>query len=86
MISQRDRYKAIARFERPGDLWYRDTFWNETPKQWMAAGAPGVVLSGPRRGEYFGFGHSRGMGEIASGLGNAEYIAGDVEAYRLMAM
>lgn len=81
MISQRDRYKAIARFERPGDLWYRDTFWNETTKRWLAEGAPGVLVSGPRRGEYFGFGHSRDMGEIASGLGNAEYIAGDVEAY-----
>jgi uroporphyrinogen decarboxylase len=80
-ISNRERFKAIARFQRPGDLWYSDAFWRETLTGWVSKGAPAVLLSSARRGEYLGYDHRRGMGEIVSGLGNAPYIAGDAEAY-----
>ena len=84
MLSQRDRYKAIARFERPGDLWYSDAFWQETLIGWVDRGAPAVLLSSARRGEYLGYDHRRGMREIVSGLVNAPYIAGNVQAYLAM--
>lgn len=59
----------------------RDAFWQETLIHWVQEGAPPQLTNSTWRGEYFGFGHSRGTREIVSGLGQAPYIAGDVEAY-----
>jgi len=80
-VSNRDRYKAIARFQRPGDLWFRDAFWQETLIEWVQGGAPEQLTNSAWRGQHFGFDHSRGLREIVSGLVNAPYVAGDVEAY-----
>jgi len=80
-ISNRERYKAIARFQRPGDLCTSDGFWQETLIFWVQKGAPPQLTNSTFRGQFFGYDHSRGMREIVSGLVNAPYIAGEVEAY-----
>ncbi|MBI4595717.1 MAG: hypothetical protein HY730_04980 [Candidatus Tectomicrobia bacterium] len=81
MISNRERFKAIARFQRPGDLFLTDDFWRETLISWVESGGPSQLLSSAYRGEYFGFSHIRTMREIVSGLGQARYAAGDIESY-----
>ncbi len=47
MTSNRERYKAIARFERTGDLWMNDLFWPEVLVLWMQDGAPGGIFANP---------------------------------------
>ena len=81
MISNRERYKAIARFERPGDLWLSDGFWQETLLTWVDSGGPPRMMNSAFRGQYFGFEHSRGTKEIVSGLVQVPYIAGQGDAY-----
>ena len=39
-ISARERFLDICHFERPGDLYLRDSFWLETLKNWAKQGAP----------------------------------------------
>jgi uroporphyrinogen-III decarboxylase len=81
-ISNRERYRDIAHFKRTGDLFYSDAFWQETLIYWVVReGAPEQITNNTWRGNYFGYDHSRGMREIISGLGNAPYLAGEVEAY-----
>ena len=80
-ISNRERFKAIARFQRPGDLWTSDGFWQETLIHWIQKGAPPELTNSTYRGQFFGFSHRRGMGEVVSGLVQLRYPAGDIEAY-----
>jgi hypothetical protein len=44
-ISNRERYKAIARFQRPGDLYIVELSDAETLKNWGQQGAPKQILS-----------------------------------------
>ena len=83
-LSNRERFRAIARFERPGELDTRDAFWQETLILWVEKGAPPELTNSSFRGNYFGYNHRRGTREIVSGLINAPYMAGDVEAYLAM--
>jgi hypothetical protein len=53
-ISNRERYKAIARFQRPGDLYIVELSDAETLKNWGQQGAPKQILS---KGDSF-FGNS----------------------------
>lgn len=60
-ISFRERFLGICRFERPGDLWYRDWFWPETLRKWVEQGAPKQMddyeywRQGDFIGDYFQF-------------------------------
>lgn len=80
-MTNRERFKAIARFQRPGDLWINDIFWQETLLSWVDQGAPPQLTNGLYRGQYFGFDHGRETKEIISGLVQVPYVAGDIESY-----
>jgi hypothetical protein len=44
-MTNRERFKAIARFQRPGDLYTYDSFWPETLPKWVAQqGAPKELI------------------------------------------
>ena len=78
-MTNRDRYKAIARFQRPGDLWITDDFWQETLISWVENGGPPQLTNSAYRGQYFGF--DRETKEIISGLVMVPYVAGEIESY-----
>jgi uroporphyrinogen-III decarboxylase len=80
-MTNRERFKAIARFQRPGDLWINDMFWQETLISWVDHGAPHQLTNGMYRGKYFGFDHGRETKEIMSGLVHVPYVAGNIESY-----
>lgn len=80
-MSNRERFKAIARFQRPGDLYINDDFWQETLISWVENGAPSQLLNSAYRGQYFGYSHGRTMREINSGLVQVRYAAGEIESY-----
>ena len=81
MITNRERFRAIAKFKRPGDLWITDDFWQETLISWVENGGPSQLTNGVYRGQYFGFDHSRETKEIISGLIQVPYVAGEIESY-----
>jgi hypothetical protein len=75
-ISNRERYKAIARFQRPGDLFTSDIFWPGTLSNWVEQGAPEQILTrsvelygNPFLREYFKLDNKRIMSEVKSSLG-----------------
>ena len=45
MTTNRERFLGICRFERPGDLYIRDTFWPGTLKKWVEQGAPEEMVA-----------------------------------------
>ena len=78
-ISNRDRFKAIARGQRPGDIMIIDWFHrclSETPLTWVEQGAPremihGSTFSGAKTdalSEYFGYDRLHALREIVSGM------------------
>ena len=78
-ISNRDRFKSIARGQRPGDIMIIDWFHRclaETPAIWMEQGAPrdiiyGSTFSGAKidaMSEYFGYDRLHALREIVSGM------------------
>jgi len=78
-ISNRDRFKAIARGQRPGDIMIIDWFHRclaETPLTWVEQGAPremihGSTFSGAKTdamSEYFGYDRLHALREIVSGM------------------
>ena len=73
-ISERDRFKAIARFERPGDLMLLtpdfNDFWPETLQKWVREGAPEQILDSRSRGDFFQFSHHRVLREVRTGPDN----------------
>jgi hypothetical protein len=44
-ISNRERYKAIAQFQKPGDLYSFEILWDETLANWVKQGAPKEILA-----------------------------------------
>jgi len=84
MMSSRERFKAVARCQKPGELsltnFFND-FWNETLFGWVKNGAPSQLANSSFRGQYFGFDHVRVLREIVSGLRQVPYEIGGVEAY-----
>lgn len=80
-LSKKERFKAIARFQRPGDLSTSDVFWGETLTNWVQQGAPPQVTHPRYRGQLFGYDHSRWMGEIASWLVILPYSVGGIETF-----
>jgi len=84
-ISPRERFKAIARFQRPGDLFYSsELFWPETLVNWIRIGAPSQLTDMTFLGQFFGYDHRRPLGEITSGLVLASYMVGDVPAFQYL--
>ena len=84
MASDRERFKSIARYQSPGELslvTIFNEFWRETLINWVDKGAPSQLLDGVYRGQYFGFDHGRVLHEIVSGVTDAPYSVGEVEAY-----
>ncbi len=72
MTSNRDRFKAIAKFQRPGELSLLGNingFWTgSTIEHWVANGAPQQLLDRAYREHYFGFDDVNALDEIVSGL------------------
>lgn len=73
-MSNRERFKAIARFQRPGDLFLLEMVWYETASNWVQQGAPEEMLSGlgdfygnPFSREYFKLENKKIMSEVQSG-------------------
>ncbi len=83
-ISNRERFKAIAKSQRPGELSLTmplgNYFWTETLINWVNKGAPRLLLDSVRCGQYFEFDHVRMLAEIISGLRFVAYDVGEVEA------
>ena len=71
-ISNRERFLAICRFERPGDLClltpYINDFWPETLELWVKQGAREEILDSRFRRNHFQFDHMRQLREIKTGL------------------
>jgi len=77
-ISARERFLGICRFERPGDLYIRDSFWPTTLEEWVKQGAPKQMavptMEGQIRGipflyDYFHFDpRPHWLTEVISGL------------------
>ncbi len=84
MISNRERFKAIARFQLVGELsmpTFLNDFWPETLTQWVNNGAPKQLPDSTYRGNYFGFDHWRMMRELISGLTQVPYRINGFETY-----
>lgn len=84
MITNRERFKAIARFQLVGKLsmpTFLNDFWPETLTQWVNNGAPKQLLDSTYRGNYFGFDHWRMMRELISGLTQVSYRINGFETY-----
>jgi uroporphyrinogen decarboxylase len=83
-VSNRERFKAIAKSQRPGDLSLTmplgNYFWIETLTSWVQKGAPELLLNSASCGQYFGFDHVRILSEIISGPRFVEYGVGEVGA------
>lgn len=70
-ISLKERFLGICRFDRSGDLFLHDGFWNQTLKEWVKQGAPERIWEEAFRREYFQFAPSLftpGLLDIRSGL------------------
>jgi uroporphyrinogen decarboxylase len=71
MISNRERFKAIAKFQKPGDLSLLSSlnvFWaGSTIEHWVADGAPQQLLDKTFRDHYLGFDDVCELNEIISG-------------------
>ena len=77
-ISPRERFLGICRFERLGDLYYSDSFWRRTLREWVKQGAPEQILDRDMRflDDYFQFNRrGRSLPEIRSGQ---EWSKGEV--------
>jgi hypothetical protein len=44
-ITNRERFKAIARFQRPGDLFITEDIWPDTLSNWVKQGAPEQMIA-----------------------------------------
>jgi len=77
----RERFRAIARFQRPGDLFTYDGFWGETVRKWIEEGAPPELADLTFRSQFFGHDHRRMLHEIVSWLVILPYSVGDIETF-----
>ena len=82
-ISNRERFKSIARFQSPGDLFTADMVYEGTISNWVQQGAPEQMLPGGQNiydilfgnrffKDYFKHGRKRYITEIRSGLGGGD--------------
>jgi uroporphyrinogen-III decarboxylase len=76
-VTNRERYRAIAHFQRQGDLFTEDEVWPETLALWVQQGAPKEILDAESEvfdvyvnsffRNYFRFSNKRVMNEVKSG-------------------
>ena len=74
-MPNRDRFRAICRGERPGDISIIDWFNRalvETPEEWIKQGAPEEIKSADSFNRYFQFDHLHALQEIVSGMHRAD--------------
>jgi hypothetical protein len=76
-ISNRERFKAIARFQRPGDLLIYEMIFPETLENWVKQGAPkeilsqdGIFVGNPLFRGYFQLGNKEKIPRIQSSGGS----------------
>ncbi len=81
-ISPKERFLDICHFKRPGDLWLKDYFPEETLKNWVAQGAPEEIVNPRFCREYFQFPRRSGLVEIKSstyGWGDEETVTLEID-------
>jgi hypothetical protein len=74
-MPNRERFLAICRSERPGDVPLIDWFhrsWPETTEEWVKQGAPEEIESGEGFNRYFQLGHLHSLQEIVAGMSRAD--------------
>ena len=74
-MPNRERFLAICRGERPGDVAIMDWFhrtWAETPEEWVKQDAPEEIKNPDFLNRYFQFEHIHSLQEIISGLNRAD--------------
>ncbi len=89
MISNKERFKAIAKSQRRGELsvpMFFNDFWRETLLHWIDEGAPQQLMSSAYYAQYFGFDRVRMMREIISGLTQIRIIYGVGEGETYLAI
>jgi len=68
-MPNRERFLAICRGDRPGDVaiidWF-NRYWTDTPKAWVKQGAPKEILKPEGFRKYFQFEHIHNLQEIIS--------------------
>lgn len=77
-MPNRERFLAICRGERPGDVAIMDWFhrsWAETLDAWIEQGAPEEIRDQNALNQYFGFDHLHGLHEIVSEHNRADLKA-----------
>jgi len=57
-ISPRERFLDICHFKRPGELWLKDFFWQDTLEEWVKHGAPKEIVPTDEREQISGTAHS----------------------------
>jgi hypothetical protein len=83
-ISNRERFKQIARFQRPGDLFTTEMVWTETLTAWVQQGAPKQILAKNENQfealfgnqffrDYFKHGSKRIITRVKSGINGTDY-------------
>ena len=76
-MPDRERFLAICRGKRPGDLSILDWFqrhYEETPKEWIKQGAPKEILSTAAYNRYFQFDHLYPLDDIISEHNRADLM------------
>ena len=74
-MPNRERFLAICRSERPGDVPLLDWFhrsWPETTEEWVKQGAPEYIKTGEGFNRYFQLGHLHSLQEIVAELNRAD--------------
>ena len=69
-MPNRERFLAICRGDRPGDVSIIDWFnepWTETPEVWVKQGAPEEIKNADAFNRYFQFDHLHALIEIIAG-------------------
>jgi uroporphyrinogen decarboxylase len=77
-MPNRERFRAICRGERPGDIpifdWFHK-YWSETPAEWVKRGAPKEILTQDGYNRYFQLDHIHSTQEIVSEVNRADLKA-----------
>jgi len=74
-MPNRERFLAICRGERPGDVPIIDWFhrcWSETPEEWVKQGAPEEIKNAHGFNKYFQLDHIHSLQEIIAGMNRAD--------------
>jgi hypothetical protein len=84
-MTNRERFKGIARFQRPGDLFTVDMTWPETLSNWVQQGAPKQIMvpdpdlwlqvyGNKFFRKYFQHGNKQGVDKVLSGYRSSNSI------------